>query len=693
MKKICIFLCLLLPLCLLVGCNGNGGDTTSNSGVTEKKEGIELSVGTRMTIGVGETKQIQAINMKNNAQMTNVVWTSEDPTVATVDYNGNVTGVADGETTITAASIDGKYKASCKVSVSSVLIGMNFESASIEMEKGSKTTLNLILNPANLEGVQLTWMTGDPKVATVDNGVVTAVGNGSTSIIVSAETGLNAVCTINVVTNVTGITLDSNKLSLRKGESQQLTVTLLPEGASDPGLEWTSSNPSVATVNSQGVVKAIAGGSTVITAKTPNGKLATCSVTVSSPVTGVSLDRQEIVLNINQADQLQVNILPEDASDKRIIWDSSDVSIVTVSSDGKIMGLKAGTVEITAITLDGYFRATCTVTVKNLVTEIVFGEPAVDPNGNPIIPSSDLELGKNMLLVPTLIPADCDPPLLTWTSSNPTVATVGNDGTVVGLAEGEATITVTSDNGVSATYVIRVVELEIPIEKIIVESSISLKNGKNGKLAISLLPLNTTEGYTIVSSNSSVVRVNADGTLIPVKKGWAIITITSKSGAVTAECAVSVEELTDYELEEYRKEYEKKKADLETQTLNNQNSIKEKWNKQISELQDRISELPLTSKGDYTSKRNKAENEMKQIEDLLNSAIAEGNQEKITQYTDLKDTCQKEIDDLDYNWKLYELTTTQLSNLRTSMDNELANEANRYQNALDALDDEYSFLN
>ena len=692
MKKLCIFLCLLLPLCLFVACNGNETETTSNSAVTEKKEGIELSVGTRMTIGVGETKQIQAINMKNATQMTNVVWTSEDPAIANVDFNGNVTGVADGETTITAASIDGKYKASCKVSVSSVLIGMSFESPSIEMEKGTQTTLKLILTPANLEGIELTWMTGDPKVATVENGVVTAVGNGSTSIIVSAESGINAVCTINVVTNVTGISLDSNKLSLRKGETYQFVATLLPEGASDPGLEWTSSNTDVATVNSQGVVKAIAGGSTVITAKTPNGKLATCSVTVSSPVTGVSLDREEIVLNINQADQLIVSILPEDASDLRIIWDSSDVSIVTVSSDGKIMGLKAGTVEITAITLDGYFRASCTVIVKNLVTEITFGDPVLGDNGTPVTPSADLELGKNMQLVPNLIPADCDIPVLTWTSSNPAVALVGADGTVVGLTAGEAIITVTSDNGVSAEFIVRVVELEIPIQNIIVNPMMNLKIGKSAKLNISLLPVNTTEGYTIVSSNPSVVSVK-DGILTPKKKGNAIITITSKSGEVTAECAVFVDELTEYELEEYRQEYEQKKADLETQTQNNQTSINEKWNKQIGEVQEQISTLPITSKDDYKSKRDKAEQEMKQIESWLKAAIDEGNQEKINQYTSLKDTCQKEIDDLDYNWKLYELTTTQLSNLHTSLKNELANERVRYQNALDALNDEYSFLN
>lgn len=693
MKKICIFLCLLLSMLLLVGCGGNEPETTEGTQSNEKKEGIELSVGTVMTIGVGETKQVNAINIKNQSQMTNVVWTSADPAVASVDFSGKVTGVADGETTITAASIDGKYKASCKVSVSSVLIGMSFETNFVEMEKGSKTTLALQLVPANLEGVKLSWMTGDPKVATVDNGQITAVGNGSTSIIVSSENGINAVCTINVVTTVTGISLDSTKLTLRKGESYRFSVSVLPEDASDPGLEWTSSNPSVATVNAQGVVVALAGGSTNITAKSQNGKIDTCTVVVTSPVEGVTLDREEIVLNVNQIDQLLVTILPADANNRDVLWNSTDVSVVTVSSDGTIMGLKAGTAVITATTIDGYFEASCTITVKNLVTEIVFGEQVLNPDGTPVIPSSDLEHGKTMQLIPTLIPADCEPPVLTWTSSDSTIAMVGSDGTVVGLAVGEATITVTSDNGVSASYVIRVIELEIPIEKIIVDSMLTLKIGKNVKLAVSLLPTNTTESFTITSSNPSIVRVNADGTLVPLKTGSAIITVTSKSGAVSVKCGVYVEELTDYEREAYKQEYDNRKNLLENEHNNNLNGINVKWDPQIKTAQNNLAKHTITTEADYKAARTTYVNSLNAAQTKLNDAVAAGDQDLIKIYTDEKDVWQKKLNELDDNWTLYTLTKTQLDNLNTSKNNEISNENTRYANALDALAAEYSFLN
>lgn len=693
MKKLCIFLCLLLPVLLFTACNGTESQTTTAGSSEEKKEGIELSVGTRMTIGVGEFKQIQAINMKNDSPMTNVIWSSADPTIATVDFSGKVAGIADGETTITAASIDGKYKASCKVSVSSVLMGMTFETPSIELQKGEQTTLKLILTPANLEGIHLTWMTGDPKVATVNNGKVTAVGNGSTSIIVSSDSGLNAVCTVNVVTTVTGITLDTTKLTLHKGESHQFTVSLLPEGASDPGLNWTSSNPSVASVNSRGEVTALTGGTTVITAKTENGKTATCNVSVTSPVTGVSLDREEIVLNVNQADKLIVNILPEDANNRQVIWDSTDLSVVTVSSDGTVMGLKSGTATITVTTVDGYFVASCAVTVKNLVTEMNFGELVLDDLGNPVIPSSDLEQGKTLLLVPTLIPADCEPPVLTWTTSDPAIATVAADGTVLGVGIGEATITVTSDNGVTATYVVRVVELEIPIEKIIVDSMLNLKLGKNSKLNISLLPADTTESYTIVSRNSSIVRVNADGTLVPLKVGMAVIEITSKSGSVTVQCAVYVEELTDYEREEYQKEYDDRKELLNKEHENNLSSIDAKWDSQIKSAQNNLDKHTITTQAEYDKQRKDYESKLQQAESNLNDATAKGDQELIKIYTDEKDVWQKKINELDDNWTLYKLTKTQLDNLNTSKVNEISNENTRYQNALKALADEYSFLN
>lgn len=701
MKKICVLLCLLMPMLLLTACGGNGNDDPDKTTNAEKKEGIELSVGSRMTLGVGETKQIQAIDVKNESQMTNVVWTSEDPTIATVDFNGMVTGVADGETTITAASIDGSYKASCKVSVSSVLIGMSFENPSVTIEKGGKTTLKLVLTPANLTDVEISWMTGDPKVATVDEGVVTAVGNGSTSIIATSSEGINAVCTINVVTTVTGISLDVSKLELRKGESHQFSVSVLPEGASDPGLTWTSTNESVATVDADGVVVARSGGTTIITAKSENNIIDTCSVTVTSPVTGVTLDREEIVLNVRQADKLEVTILPADANNRQVIWGSSDLSVVTVSGDGTVMGLKAGTAQITATTVDGYFVASCNVTVKNLVTQITFGAPvtnpdgtpATNPDGTPVLLGSDLELGTSMQLVPTLIPEDCEPPVLTWTSSNPAVARVGIDGTVMGLSLGEATITVMADNGVYAQYVIRVIELEVPIETIIVDPTLTLKIGKTVKLAVSLLPANTTEGYTISSSNSSVVRVNADGTLVPLKTGSAIITIKSKSGAVSAICGVYVEELTDYEREEYRKEYDNRKKLLLAEHENNLNNIAAKWDRQIETTQNNLAKHTITTQAAYDSTRSTYVANLNDAKAGLDAATAAGNQELINSYTTLRDTWQKEITALDDQWTLYKLTTTQLENLKTSKANEIASENTRYQNALNALADEYSFLN
>lgn len=692
MKKLCILLCLLMPMLLLTAC-GDNDDTPEETTTAVKKDGIELSVGTRMTLGVGQTKQIEAINIKTNSQMTNVVWTSDNSAVATVDFSGMVTGIADGEATITAASIDGKYTASCKVSVSSVLIGMSFENPSVEMEKGSQTTLKLVLSPSNITDVELSWMTGDPKVATVENGVVTAVGNGSTSIIVTASEGINAVCTINVVTTVTGISLDSSKLELRKGESHQFSISVLPEGASDPGVTWTSTNPSVASVNAQGVVVALSGGTTIITAKSENGKTDTCNVVVTSPVTGVTLDREEIILNVNQVDQLLVTIAPEDANNRQVIWDSTDLSVVTVSSDGTVMALKAGVAQITVTTVDGYFVATCNVTVKNLVTQITFGDAPTEVPGEPVVlPSSDLEQGKTLLLVPTLIPEDCETPILTWTSSNPAVAVVGTDGTVVGISVGEAVITVTADNGVYAEYVIRVNELEIPIEKIIVDPTLTLKIGKTVKPAISLLPANTTESYTVTSSNSAVVRVNADGTLVPLKTGSAIITIQSKSGAVSAICGVYVEELTDYEREEYRKEYENRQGILLTEHENNLNSIAVKWDRQIETTQNNLAKHTITTQSAYNSTRSNYVASLNEAQAGLDAAIANGDQELISSYTTLKDTWNKKITELDDQWTLYKLTSAQLENLKTSKENEIANENTRYNNALSALAAEYAFL-
>lgn len=679
MKKLCILLCLLLPMLLLAACKGN--DTPPDK-ENPKKEGIVLSVGSEMAMGVGETRQINAINTKNDSQMTNVLWTSDNEAVATVDFSGIVTGVSDGEANITATSVDGKFNASCKVTVSSVLTGIAFETPSIELEKGSQATLNVVLTPANITDVALTWMTGDLNVVEVDNGVVTAVGNGATSIMVSADGGkFTTACTVTVVTNVTEVTMDEQMAFMNKGDIKQLTVTVAPADSNDPELLWESSNPSVATVDASGNVTAIAGGTTVITATSYNGISDSCNVVVTSPVTGVTLDKEEVVINLGETYRLVATVSPSDATNSDVAWESSDLSVVNVRIDGTLIALKTGTVNITATTVDGFKTAVCKVTVVNAVTELKFAESG-----------SDLEVGKTLQLVPTYAPKDADVPTLTWTSSDPTVATVAEDGTVTAVKIGSATITATTENGVSAEYKLNVVALEVPIEKIVVDTFLNLKIAKPVKFTVSLLPTNTTETYTIKVDKPSIVRLNNDGTLTPLKDGVATITVTSKSGKVTAECIVNVEALTDTERAQYEQEYNDKKAKLDQEHEKNEGDITAKFDAEIASIDATIQKLSITSKADYDTKYADLKGRLDEAQKALDEMTAQGNQELINAYTATRDALQAQLNTLDADLKTFNLLDKSRSDQETNKNNELKSEEDRYKKALEALKEEYAFL-
>lgn len=678
MKKLCMFLCLLLPLMMFAAC---GEDDTPPSETHSGNEGIVIDAGEALTIGVNETKQLSALNKANNSKTT-VVWTSENPSVVSVDYNGMITGITDGTATITASTPDEKYTASCKVTVSSVLTGISFENSTIDMEKGTEITLYPILTPSNITNVTLAWMTGDNTVATVSNGVVKAVGNGSTSIFVSSsDNKFTAVCTINVTTTVTDVTLAEHILQINKGETAQMVANITPEDVSDPTLTWTSSDPSVVTVADDGTITAVSGGAAIITVSSVNGITDTCNVVVSSPVVGVALDRTELVIGVGEVQQLVATIDPIDANTQDVIWTSSDLSVVTVDATGAIIGLMTGTAEITVTTVDGYLTATCAVTVINAATAITFDAPG-----------GDLELGKTLQLIPILTPVDADAPVLTWTSSNPTIATVDENGIITALALGETVITATATNGVTASYNLHVVELEILIEKIITESILTVKVADTVKLAISVLPANSTENYVITSVDPSTVRVNADGTLTPLKAGVTVVNITSKSGGVTESCVINVNELTAEERAELQAEYDAKAQALLAEHQTNLNSITAKYDEQIANINTIIAKLSISSESEYNTKLADLQRRLADTQRELDAYIEAGDESMIKVTTATRDALQKEIDKLEDEWEAYTLLQESLVSTQATKKSELANEDTRYQNALNNLKAEYAFL-
>ena len=238
------------------------------------------------SIGVGGTVTLSPTLTPTNATES-VVWSSSDDDVATV-VNGVVTGVAEGTATITAASpSDGTIKATCEVTVSAAVAvtSVFLDKTSATLEVGETETLTATVAPADATNKNVTWESSDEDVATVEDGVVTAVGVGSATITVksAADETKTATCSVTVnPTAVSGVSLNKASTNIKIGKTETLIATVAPANATNKNVTWESSNTSIATVSEAGVVTGVAAGAATITVKSAadNTKTATCEVTI-----------------------------------------------------------------------------------------------------------------------------------------------------------------------------------------------------------------------------------------------------------------------------------------------------------------------------------------------------------------------------------------------------------------------------
>ena len=228
--------------------------------------------------------------------------------------------------------------------------------------------------PSNATNTNVTFKSLNEKVAIVDaNGVVTGVSEGNADIVITTEEGgFEAKCTVRVDgIDARGIERVGDKtVTMGLNQTRQLQVKITPSDTTNKNVQWTSSNNSVATVDSNGVVISKNSGSTIITATTHNGLKTEFFIEVETPVTNITLNSIEINLNQGGTFKLDATVNPSNASNKNIKWISANESIATVDQSGNVTADVAGTTYISAVSADGKVVATCTVNVsKPVVTK------------------------------------------------------------------------------------------------------------------------------------------------------------------------------------------------------------------------------------------------------------------------------------------------------------------------------------
>lgn len=425
----------------------------------------------RISLAVGYTHSLTYQITPKNATENDLIFTSSDSSVATVNQSGVIQGLKEGNAIITISSSNGLAKDTTYVSVykkgaSTVVDGepiktdnypksLTVSPQSLNLKLGGSSQLIASVLPEKSNN-QISWSSTNSRVATVDsNGLVSAVGMGSATII--ARTINDITYNVNVLVGnyskeLRSILVTTNYISLAVSNSKQLAVAFTPADASNKNVFWTSSNPSVATVDKYGVVKAISSGSTIIKATSEDGgytDTATIEVVNYDNIIeekSIAFDSSSYTVGIGSTKSLIPIITPSNATFKSVRFESSNPNIATVDENGVVRGLKEGTVSITATTNRNRLKATTTIIVKYI------NATSVKVN------TTNVNLGKNetFTLVATVLPSDATNKKVSYSVSNSNIATIDANGIITGKNTGTATITITPSEGNPATVLVNV---------------------------------------------------------------------------------------------------------------------------------------------------------------------------------------------------------------------------------------------
>ncbi len=352
-------------------------DTTTPADV--KVNRITLSASTGLALTKGQTQKLTATIAPANATNKEVKWSTSDKNVATVSATGLVTAVSGGTATITCTAQDGSnVKATCKVTVTVPVSGIQLSQTSAALTVGDTLTLTKTIYPSDATNQAVTWTSSASSVASVDsNGKITAKTAGSAVITCKSvsDNSVVGICNVTVkaaaatVIKTGKITLNKTTAGLVKGKTLQLTATVTPTNVTNKEVVWKSSDTKIATVSPSGLVTAKSAGTATITCTAKDGSnvKATCKITVKNPVvkvTKVTLNKTTATLAPKETLTLKATVTPTNATNKAVTWKSSNTKIATVSSSGKVTAKAAGTVTITCTAKDGSGKkATCKITV------------------------------------------------------------------------------------------------------------------------------------------------------------------------------------------------------------------------------------------------------------------------------------------------------------------------------------------
>ncbi|MBX4263958.1 Ig-like domain-containing protein [Clostridium estertheticum] len=422
-------------------------------------DGCLVNVTKQNVTGMTLTKNYETLKIKStltlkpdifpvNASNKAVIWSSGNEEVAKISDTGVVTAISSGSAGIIGKTVDGNYLVYCLVYVPEVIDSISLNQNSLKFKLGdAAVSLSAKIMPDNLSVKGVVWTSSNYGIANVDsNGKVAPMSGGSAVITATSvyDKTKKATCSVNVIGPVSGdLKVHATSISIKPnanpsivGTPFTLTTVINPSNAVNKAVTWSSSNENIAVVSATGVVTPIAEGVTLIIATTVDrGIMDACVVNVTKQdIAKMTLNKNSATLKIKSTLALKPDILPTNASNKTIIWSSGNEDVASVSDDGIVTAIKAGTAGIIGRSVEGNHLVYCIVYVPEQVDNIILNQNSLK-----------FKLGDSSVnLSAVVMPENQKVKRVTWTSSNPMVANVDSNGRVTPTSGGTTTITATS---------------------------------------------------------------------------------------------------------------------------------------------------------------------------------------------------------------------------------------------------------
>lgn len=467
-----------------------------------------------------------------------LTWKSSNYSVASVDQKGNVMGIKAGSATVSVTNLKGVVK-EYLITVIQPVTSVKLNAHKISWNVGKSGHFYPSVGPEEATNTEVTYTSSNDDVATVDeNGLLTAVAPGNCTIVCTSTENEKKydTCKVTVKKPVEKVDVKSSVEYMNAGTSKTLVYTVTPDAASNKTLAWSSTDTSVATVSSTGVVTAKKAGSCKIIAKAKDGsgKYDICTVVVKQLVTSMVLSAETLTLSNGSSEILSAKILPDNTSSKCVVWSSSNNAVAKVDSNGVVTAVKKGDCIITAKATDGSGKkAVCKVTVINPVTNVVLNAHNISWN-----------VGKKAHFYPTVTPNTATNTDVIYTSSNTKIATVDENGLLTAVSAGTCIITCTAADG-SGKYDTCTVKVKQPVTKLTISGGSSVNEGSSVTLKATVAPTNATnKNVSWSSSDATIAKVDSNGKVTGLSAGKVVIKCTAKDGSkVTASKTITVNQV------------------------------------------------------------------------------------------------------------------------------------------------------